>query len=298
MLQIVSNANYLLDPVQLRLRGVGGIELVADRYGPSDGPLVLFLHGGGQTRHSWKQTGAQLGAAGLRAVVLDARGHGDSQWALDRDYRYQTMVGDVLAVIEQLGGGPAVLVGASMGGITGLLATAAPGGEAISALVLVDIVTRPEPAGVNRVLTFLSKNPDGFATLDEAADAVAEYMPHRPRPKSSAGLLRNLRQRDGRWYWHWDPGILGDKGQDPDEMAADLEGVARALRIPVLLVRGMQSDVVSEEGAAEFQELVPHAEIAEIGNAAHTAAGDDNDAFTEAVTVFICAAYGVAGFGP
>lgn len=287
MLQIVSNANNLLDPVRLRLRGAGGIELVADRYGPADGPTVLFLHGGGQTRHSWKQTGAQLGAAGIRAVTLDARGHGDSQWALDRDYRYEAMVGDVLAVLEQLGGGPAVLVGASMGGITGLLATAAPGGDAISALVLVDIVTRPEPEGVDRVVTFLNKNPEGFATVEEAADAVAEYMPHRPRPKSSAGLLRNLRQRDGRWYWHWDPGILGDKGHDPDEMARNLEGVARALTIPVLLVRGLKSDVVSAEGAAEFQALVPHAEIAEIGNAAHTAAGDDNDAFTEAVSQFV-----------
>ncbi|MFD4402030.1 alpha/beta fold hydrolase [Nocardia sp. NPDC058499] len=283
----MSNANNLLDPVRLRLRGAGGIELVADRYGPADGPTVLFLHGGGQTRHSWKQTGAQLGAAGIRAVTLDARGHGDSQWALDRDYRYEAMVGDVLAVLEQLGGGPAVLVGASMGGITGLLATAAPGGAAISALVLVDIVTRPEPEGVDRVVTFLNKNPEGFATVEEAADAVAEYMPHRPRPKSSAGLLRNLRQRDGRWYWHWDPGILGDKGHDPDEMARNLDGVARALTIPVLLVRGVKSDVVSAEGAAEFQSLVPHAEIVEIGNAAHTAAGDDNDAFTEAVSQFV-----------
>ncbi len=287
MLQIVSNANNLFDPVRLRLRGAGGIELVADRYGPADGPTVLFLHGGGQTRYSWKQTGAQLGAAGIRAVTLDARGHGDSQWALDRDYRYEAMVGDVLAVLEQLGGGPAVLVGASMGGITGLLATAAPGGDAISALVLVDIVTRPEPEGVDRVVTFLNKNPEGFATVEEAADAVAEYMPHRPRPKSTAGLLRNLRKRDGRWYWHWDPGILGDKGHDPDEMARNLEGVARALTIPVLLVRGLKSDVVSAEGAAEFQALVPHAEIVEIGNAAHTAAGDDNDAFTEAVSQFV-----------
>lgn len=287
MLKIVSSANNLLDPVRLRLRGAGGIELVADQYGPADGAPVLFLHGGGQTRHSWKKTGAQLGAAGIRAVTLDARGHGDSQWALDRDYRYEAMVGDVLAVLEQLGGGPAVLVGASMGGITGLLATAAPGGDAISALVLVDIVTRPEPEGVDRVLTFLSKNPDGFATLDEAADAVAEYLPHRPRPKSTAGLLRNLRQRDGRWYWHWDPGILGDKAADPDEMARSLDGVARALTIPVLLVRGLRSDVVSAAGAAEFQRLVPHAEVVEIGEAAHTAAGDDNDAFTEAVTKFV-----------
>jgi pimeloyl-ACP methyl ester carboxylesterase len=284
--QIVSNANNLLDPVRLRLRGSGGIELAADQFGSIDGPLVLFLHGGGQTRHSWKQTGAKLAAAGMRVVTLDARGHGDSQWAPDSDYRHLTMVADLVAVLAQLGA-PAVVVGASMGGITGLLTTAVPGGEAIRALVLVDIVTRPERDGVARVIDFLGKHRDGFDSVDEAADAVAEYMPHRPRPKSSEGLRRNLRERDGRWYWHWDPDMLSNRVEDPTEMTDQMETAARALTIPVLLMRGMKSDVVSAEGAASFLELVPHAQLVEIGGAAHTAAGDDNDSFTDAVAKFV-----------
>ncbi|WP_280464305.1 alpha/beta fold hydrolase [Nocardia cyriacigeorgica] len=282
----MSSANNLVDPVRLRLRGSGGIELAADQYGPAEGPLVVFLHGGGQTRHSWKQTGAKLAATGMRVVTLDARGHGDSQWSAARDYRRETMVEDLIEVLGQLGG-PAVVVGASMGGITGLLATAVPGGEQISALVLVDIVTRPEPEGVQRVLDFLGKHRDGFDSLDEVADAVAEYMPHRPRPDNTDGLRRNLRQRDGRWYWHWDPDMLADRAEDPSEITGRMEEVARTLTIPVLLVRGLQSDVVSAEGAAAFQELVPHARMVEIGGAAHTAAGDDNDAFTDAVAEFI-----------
>ncbi|MBF6158746.1 alpha/beta hydrolase [Nocardia cyriacigeorgica] len=282
----MSSANNLVDPVRLRLRGSGGIELAADRYGPAEGPLVVFLHGGGQTRHSWKQTGAKLAATGMRVVTLDARGHGDSQWSAARDYRRETMVEDLIEVLGQLGG-PAVVVGASMGGITGLLATAVPGGDQISALVLVDIVTRPEPEGVQRVLDFLGKHRDGFDSLDEVADAVAEYMPHRPRPDNTDGLRRNLRQRDGRWYWHWDPDMLADRAEDPSEITGRMEEVARTLTIPVLLVRGLQSDVVSAEGAAAFQELVPHARMVEIGGAAHTAAGDDNDAFTDAVAEFI-----------
>ncbi|MBF6470907.1 MULTISPECIES: alpha/beta fold hydrolase [Nocardia] len=282
----MSNANYLLEPCRLRLRGSGGIELAADQFGPVDGPLVVFLHGGGQTRHSWKQTGARLGASGVRVVTVDARGHGDSAWAPDRDYRRETMVDDLLLVLEQLGA-PAVVVGASMGGITGLLATARPGGAAISALVLVDIVTRPEPEGVARVIDFLGKHRDGFDTLEQAADAVAEYLPHRPRPKNTDGLLRNLRERDGRWYWHWDPGMLSDRVEDPSAMIEPMEDAARALRIPVLVVRGMRSDVVSAEGAEAFQRLVPHAQLVEIGGAAHTAAGDDNDSFTDAVAKFV-----------
>ncbi|MBF6436205.1 alpha/beta fold hydrolase [Nocardia cyriacigeorgica] len=282
----MSSANNLVDPVRLRLRGSGGIELAADQYGPADGPLVVFLHGGGQTRHSWKQTGAKLAATGMRVVTLDARGHGDSQWSAERDYRRETMVEDLIEVLGQLGG-PAVVVGASMGGITGLLATAVPGGDQISALVLVDIVTRPEPEGVQRVLDFLGKHRDGFDSLDEVADAVAEYMPHRPRPDNTDGLRRNLRERDGRWYWHWDPDMLADRAEDPSEITGRMEEVARTLTIPVLLVRGLQSDVVSAEGAAAFRELVPHARMVEIGGAAHTAAGDDNDAFTDAVAEFI-----------
>ncbi len=290
--QIVSNANYLLEPTRLRLRGSGGIELAADQFGPVDGPLVVFLHGGGQTRHSWKQTGAKLAAAGMRVVTVDARGHGDSQWSPDRDYTRETMVADLTLVLEQLDaaaapGGGAVVVGASMGGITGLMTSATPGGAAIRALVLVDIVTRPEPEGVARVIDFLSKHRDGFDTLEQVADAVADYLPHRPRPKNTDGLRRNLRQRDGRWYWHWDPDILRDRVEDPSALTEQMEQAAAALRIPVLLVRGMQSDVVSAEGAAAFQALVPHAELVEIGGAAHTAAGDDNDAFTDAVAKFV-----------
>ncbi|PXX64128.1 pimeloyl-ACP methyl ester carboxylesterase [Nocardia tenerifensis] len=270
----------------MRLRGSGGLELAADQFGPADGPLVVFLHGGGQTRHSWKQTGAKLGAAGMRVVTLDARGHGDSAWAEDGDYRRDTMVRDLMLVLEQLGA-PAVVVGASMGGVTGLLATAAPGGEAIKALVLVDIVTRPERAGIERVLDFLGKHRDGFDSLEQVADAVAEYLPHRPRPKNTDGLLRNLRERDGRWYWHWDPDMLSGRVEDASAMTGQMEAAARALTIPVLLVRGLRSDVVSSEGAAAFQELVPHLQLVEIGGAAHTAAGDDNDSFTDAVAKFV-----------
>ncbi|MFR9751980.1 alpha/beta fold hydrolase [Nocardia sp. 004] len=281
--------NNLLEPTRLRLRGAGDIELAADQFGPSDGPLVVFLHGGGQNRHSWKQTGARLGAAGMRVITLDARGHGDSQWAPDRDYQRSTMVRDLLLVLDQLGA-PAVIVGASMGGITGLLATAEPEGKLISALVLVDIVPRPERKGVSRVIDFLSNHRDGFDTLEQAADAVAEYLPHRPRPKNTDGLLRNLRERDGRWYWHWDPDLvddLHDRLENPAGIVEQTEEAARSLRIPVLLVRGMRSDVVSDEGAEEFQRLVPHAQLVEISGAAHTAASDDNDSFTDVVERFV-----------
>ena len=83
----VSTANEPPEPTTRTFRGDGGLELAGDVWGPADGPLVVMLHGGGQTRHSWKSAGAKLAANGMRVVALDARGHGDSAWHPDGDYR-------------------------------------------------------------------------------------------------------------------------------------------------------------------------------------------------------------------
>ncbi|MQY29059.1 alpha/beta fold hydrolase [Nocardia aurantia] len=288
MLDVVSNANGFTDPTPLAFRAADGIRLAGESWGPEDGPLAVFLHGGGQTRHSWKDTGAALAKVGLRAVLLDARGHGDSDWAPDGNYSREAQAADLLGVLAELGR-PAILVGASMGGLTGLLATTLPGGARIAGLVLVDVVPRPERKGIDRVLNFLTGSPEGFATLEEAADAVAEYLPHRPRPRSPEGLRRNLRQRDGRWYWHWDPAMMQrpERPEDLDLNADELEAAARELTIPVLLVRGRLSDVVGEDSVAAFRALVPHLEYVEIAGAAHTAASDVNDQFTDAVVDFV-----------
>ncbi|MEV6769044.1 alpha/beta hydrolase [Nocardia sp. NPDC051030] len=292
----MSNEADFTEPARMTFRGDGDITLAGDSWGPQDGPLVVFLHGGGQTRHSWKDSGLALAKAGMHAVLLDARGHGDSDWAPDGNYQRGAMVEDLMKVLEQLGK-PAFVVGASMGGLTGLLATVHPQHERITGLVLVDVVPRPELAGVQRVVNFLGSNLDGFATLDEAADAVSAYLPHRRRPRNTEGLQRNLRQReDGRWYWHWDPAMIArpgeDRGEDIDMHSTILEEAARQLAIPVLLVRGALSDVVSAEGVATFRALVPHADYAEIGTAAHTAASDANDEFTDAVVDFVRAQVG------
>ena len=247
---------------------------------------MLMLHGGGQNRFSWKNTGQILADEGLHVVVLDSRGHGDSDRSSDADYALETLCADTLKVLDQIDR-PVVLIGASMGGLTGILAADQAGPKNVTKLVLVDVVPRFEKNGSARIRDFMFNHVDGFDSLEEAADAVAAYLPHRAKPRSPEGLKKNLRHRDGRWYWHWDPAFLTKPQDDPFARVDKLEQAAVDLTIPILLIRGKLSDVVSSEGVKNFLDKVPSAEFVELSDAGHTAAGDDNDAFSEAVVQFV-----------
>ena len=268
-----------------------GVRMAADRWtGAGSGSprgTVLLLHGGGQTRHSWFRTAEALASAGWTAIALDARGHGDSGWSSDGDYSIDALVADVAAVAEQLGERP-VLVGASMGGMTSLVGQGERG-DLARALVLVDIVPRVEPVGVKRIMDFMARSPDGFASLIDVVAAVHAYNPHRKRQPTPDGVRKNLRRgEDGRWYWHWDPAFL--RIGDEPRREADEERTRKAagrVRIPTMVIRGEQSDVVSAEGVAELRSLIPDAELVNVPATGHMVAGDDNDVFSRLVIDFL-----------
>lgn len=274
------------------LPGGEGLSIAADCWGREEDPLVLLLHGGGQTRHAWKGTGEALAKAGLRTCSLDARGHGDSDWSTDGEYEQDAMVGDLVSVVEHLGDPRPVLVGASMGGGVALCA-AGEGRIDARAVVVVDMAPRIEQAGAQRIIDFMAQKPNGFRSLEEVADAIASYQPHRRRPRVLDGLKKNVRlDENNRMRWHWDPAWLGDKRRigEIDARWERLQKAAEKLaesRVPTLLVRGGLSDVLSEEGAREFLETCPHAEYVNVSDAAHMVAGDRNDLFTQAVADFL-----------
>ncbi len=277
-------------PQTVEFSGVQGLTLIADEWNrgadpAADRPTVLMLHGGGQNRHSWKNTGQVLADEGFHVVALDSRGHGDSDRAPDADYDVDTMTADVMQVLDAIGR-RVMLIGASMGGLTGILVADQAGPDRITRLVLVDVVPRFEKNGSARIRDFMFSGLHGFGSLDEAADAVAAYLPHRKKPRSPEGLKKNLRLRDGRWYWHWDPAFMTKPGDDPELRTEKFEQAAADLTIPVLLIRGKLSDVVSPEGVHHFLNTVPNAEFVELSGAGHTAAGDDNDAFSDVVVTF------------
>jgi pimeloyl-ACP methyl ester carboxylesterase len=277
--------------------GSANNKLAGDFYGKGERP-VLLLHGGGQTRHAFAGTAQELAKAGWSALVLDQRGHGDSDWIEDGRYTAPDFARDAIAVSAELTkrfGRPPVLVGASLGGMGGMLAEGMAFHEKrapnFAALVLVDVTPRFDAEGASRVRDFMrGKSFEGFATIDEVADAVALYLPHRPRPSSTDGLRKNLRQRDGRWFWHWDPRFFdGPHPVSEERHLYEEERVdaVRNLRIPALLVRGGSSELVKEEHVKEFLSLAPQAKFVDVAGARHMVAGDRNDVFSAAIVDFL-----------
>ncbi len=276
------------EPRSIELRGHDGIVLRGDAWGDPNARPVLLLHGGGQTRHSWSGTAQRLAEQGWHALSLDLRGHGQSDWSPSGAYDLEDFVRDLVGIARGLEQ-PPVVVGASLGGMAAMCAAGEADARLLAAVVLVDVTPRLEPAGVVRIVSFMTERPEGFASLEEAADAVAAYREHRARPSDLAGLAKNLRRgEDGRWRWHWDPKFISPNGRTRSSLTPErLIEAARGLRVPTLLVRGKLSDVVSLEGAAEFRAAVPHARFADVSGAGHMVAGDRNDLFTDAVLEFL-----------
>jgi pimeloyl-ACP methyl ester carboxylesterase len=273
--------------------GVGGTRIVADRLGDPAAPAVVFLHGGGQTRRSWGKAAAAVAERGWQAVTVDLRGHGESDWSEGGDYRLTSFALDIQEVLRHVPPQP-VLVGASLGGFTTMLLAGEVSPGIARAVVLVDIVPNMDESGANRIHNFMAdRMKSGFESLDEVADAIAEYNPHRPRPTDLDGLRTNLRRRGDRWYWHWDPKFISNIASLPPTEVADVDRLNAAVEtilaggVPMLLVRGQVSDLVSQERADEFLARFSQVEFVDVRGAGHMVAGDRNDVFADAVLDFL-----------
>ena len=306
----------------LYFTGADDIQLAATSYGSPADRAVLLLHGAGQTRHSWRNAGKSLAQANWYSICLDTRGHGESEWPDDGDYSIDTLIADIRSVVEHLTletGHRPVLAGASLGGITAMLAQGESPERLFESLVLVDITPRIDQAGVERIIGFMNQHQHGFASIEEAVDAVALYQSHRNKRKNNCaggteassgnglgtgnsashstgqgagnGLKKNLRlAEDGRYYWHWDPRLMDhirEFNKSNLRLIERQQIAASHLTLPVLLVRGAQSEIVSRESVEEFLQLVPHAKFVDVADAAHMVAGDNNDLFIQSIQDFL-----------
>ena len=263
-------------------------------WGESTKPTVLLLHGFAQNGHSFDFVSLSL-CDRFRIVALDLRGHGDSDWAPDSDYRRESHVGDVEAAIDGLGLAPVSIVGLSLGGTIGyLLAAGRP--DAVRSMVLVDIAPRVEPEGLSRVRGFV-EGPDRFASLDEMVKAVRRFRPDRSVEQLRGSVLRNARQmEDGLWSWKYDPAMRRPEARPKTGPAeeARLWSALERVGCPTLVVRGANSDIMSASSAAELVQRLPDARCVEVKDAGHLVPGDNPAGFIAAIEPFLLATAGAA----
>jgi len=282
----------LMAPEDVDFRGADAVKLRGEAWGSRRNGVVLLAHGAGQTRHAWAGAAERLAAAGWRGIALDLRGHGESAWSPSGDYRLEAFARDLALVGETLTaeGARPHLVGASLGGLAGLMVETHISPGAFASLTLVDIVPRMDASGVERIMAFMSAHAfEGFDSIEQAGETIAAYLPHRPKPRDFRGLSKNLRAgADGRFRWHWDPRFVTSVRETRREHTLEeFEQRLPRLALPVHLIRGRMSELVPEEAVSSFLEAVPGTHFTDIADAGHMIAGDRNDVFCDAVLTFL-----------
>jgi pimeloyl-ACP methyl ester carboxylesterase len=253
--------------------------------------MEIGSSGGGQTRHSWGRSGPELAKQGFACIMVDLKGHGDSYW--DRvttgvfPYSSFQVGQDIDRLISCMGvqNRAPVLVGASLGGL-GIISSQA-GQSFAGGVILVDVTPKLEPTGVDRVMGFMGSHiKEGFATLQDAANVIAEYTSHRVRRQGASesalkqsdnsleGLKKNLRfnNEKQRWFFHYDPEFVNTGSYEMKDLVyleELLTECAREIESPVLLVRGKLTDIVSEEGVSRLRKAIPHCDFVDVEQAGH-----------------------------
>ncbi len=264
-----AQAGHLGAPVppveRLTLDLADGRRLSALRYGEGS-PRVTLLHGAGLNAHTWDTTVLALRQP---ALVIDLAGHGDSSWRDDADYTPRTLAGDVASALDAWTDGAQIVVGQSLGGLTGA-ALAAERPDLVARLVIVDITPGIDTSAGPAALRAFYAGPTDFETREELVDRALAFGFGGSRPDTERGVFLNTRQRpDGRveWKHHFahlaaralDAHAPGDAGSPSILSASGWDDLART-RAPITLVRAVDG-FVTEADAAEFSRRLPHASV-------------------------------------
>jgi esterase len=232
------------------------------------------VHGGGLTAHTWDVVCLLL-RSHCRALAIDLRGHGDSDWSAEEDYDLGAYGRDIAAVVESLDGPDRlVLVGHSLGGLASLAFTL-DNPTYVDGLVLVDVGLRSQVTGRARIEAFMidTAQPRPFRDYVEYA---LRFNPRRGPKQLSNSLRNSLRQlAPDSWVWKYDPRQFSPSARAKRMRSKrQLDERVERLSCPVLVLRGAESDVFLDADADELAGRLPNAVWSRIPGAGHTIQGD------------------------
>ena len=254
-------------------------------WGERNRPTLLMLHGICQQCHSWDFISLAL-AHKYHVIALDARGHGDTQWPPDADYSLDAHQCKTLdGVADALELRNFIVVGHSMGGRNGyVFASRRP--DIVRGLVIVDTGPGQVAAGSRRIRNFISL-PDRLNSYEEFVERVMEYT-GRPAWLVHGSLQHTIRQMpDGKWTWKYDAAIRSPDFRPQSWPSETLWKCLKELQCPTLVVRGANTDVLSQEVFQRMQRVIPQCQSATVEKAGHLVPGDNPRGFLEALHPFL-----------
>jgi pimeloyl-ACP methyl ester carboxylesterase len=238
----------------------------------SDKPPLLCLPGLTRNARDFADF-AERYSPRFRVIALDFRGRATSDYdPVPARYNPLTYAGDVIELLDHLGIDQAIFVGTSLGGlVTMVVAATAP--QRIAAAIINDVGPDVDPAGVNRILTYVGKDVR-FSSWDEAADTIAaNYGSKFDRFTHSdwvAMAKRNCREENGEIRFDYDMAIAEPFRTAGPVPQVDLWPLFAALgRKPLLVVRGEKSDLLTAETAARMRAIAPGMKLAVVAGVGH-----------------------------
>lgn len=266
----------------------GDVDIAYRRFGSAGRTPLLIVHGLSYFSYDWIGPASRL-ATDREVVAMDMRGFGNSSWSATRDYKLETMAGDVINVLDGLGWTEAVLMGHSFGGRV-CLATAGWHKERAAALILADFAPDIAAAGRRHVAERIGRQPDVFASVDEALayhghEDVPAESPLRARyeaflkPTDKGYVLR----RDLSFRDNFKRALESGQSQP---VPAFLWTMLGEFSKPLLIVRGSHSDMLDAPTLDKARRVNPRLTGVTI-ESGHDLAGDNPDALVATVRDFL-----------
>ena len=241
----------------------------------ASGPTVIAWHGLARTGRDMDPLAAHLCAQGWRVICPDTIGRGLSQWSPRPEVEYCLDFYARLAtsLVDQLGLSRFHWVGTSMGGAIGMVAAAGPLKGRIERLVLNDMGPQLAEAAVQRIRDYAGQ-PAAFATVSELERYFRTvYAPYGWLSDAQWRLLTESSVRrlpDGRVTPHYDPAMVMQFTHHPHDY--DRWATYEQIDVPVLCLRGVDSDLLLADTAEAMRDRGPRALVVTIAGCGHAPA--------------------------